>query len=264
MSPPWPLPAKFSETFGLLRMLRTRPVSGRLKTRTVSSPSHQNQTGLGSGAPLGVTVVSHTTWSSRRWRATRAPNSVLSSIMAGPYGGVEQGPDLGQQRGVVEGLLQERAAGQADRGLDGVAGDEQRPQRLQAVGELEAGHAGHHDVGDERVDRLAVAGGERERVGGRARGEHGVAGAGQDQLDQLAHGGLVLAQQDRLAAAERRLVAVLDGSRSRSSGAAGRTTVNVEPSPGCEVTSTRPPDCVTIPCTVARPRPVPSPMSLVV
>ena len=44
------------------------------------APSQRNQTGMGSGEPAGVTVVSQTTISSRRWRATRAPNSVLSSI----------------------------------------------------------------------------------------------------------------------------------------------------------------------------------------
>jgi hypothetical protein len=62
-------------------MLRTR-APGWLYTATESAPSQMNQTGIGSGAPRGVTVVSQTTISSRRWRAARAPNSVLSSITA--------------------------------------------------------------------------------------------------------------------------------------------------------------------------------------
>ena len=92
-----------------------------------------------------------------------------------------------------------------------VAGDEQGPERLQSVGELEPGHAGHHHVRDQGVDPAAVAGCERERVGGRRGGQDGVAGAGQDQLDELPDGGLVLAQQQRLVAAERGFVAVLNG-----------------------------------------------------
>ena len=81
MSPPEPSPAKFSATFGLCSMLRVRAVSGSEKTITSSWPSHQNQTGEGSGAPPGVTVVSQAMRSSRRWRATRAPRSVVSSII---------------------------------------------------------------------------------------------------------------------------------------------------------------------------------------
>src|SRR4051795_196724 len=114
MSPPLPSPAKFSDTFGLASTLRTRPVSGRLKTWTVSAPSHQNHTGEGNGAPPGVTVVSHATRSSRRWRATSAPKFVLSSIRAmrsdRRRGLVEQRADLGEQRPVVERLLEEGAA----------------------------------------------------------------------------------------------------------------------------------------------------------
>ena len=60
-------------------MLRMR-APARLYTSTDSAPSHRNQTGRGSGAPDVVTVVTHATSSSRRRRATRAPNSVPSSI----------------------------------------------------------------------------------------------------------------------------------------------------------------------------------------
>src|SRR5918995_1382737 len=44
------------------------------------SPSQRNQTGEGCGVPSGPTVVSQTIWSSWRWRAARAPESVLASI----------------------------------------------------------------------------------------------------------------------------------------------------------------------------------------
>src|SRR4051812_30360417 len=84
MSPPRPSPAKFSVTCGLASMLRTR-APGMLHMATDSAPSHTNHTGLGGGVPRGVTVVSHTTMSSRRWRATRAPNSVASSITTRSY-----------------------------------------------------------------------------------------------------------------------------------------------------------------------------------
>src|SRR5215218_6956901 len=77
-SPPPPSPAKFSDTCGLTSMLRTRGLR-RLYMRTDSPPSQRNQTGTGTGSPTGVTVVIQTTISSRRWRATRAPNSVPSS-----------------------------------------------------------------------------------------------------------------------------------------------------------------------------------------
>src|SRR5262245_61555816 len=77
-SPPPPSPAKLSDTRGLASMLRTRGLC-RLYMRTDSPPSQRNQTGMGTGAPAGVTVVIQTTMSSRRWRATRAPNSVPSS-----------------------------------------------------------------------------------------------------------------------------------------------------------------------------------------
>jgi hypothetical protein len=60
-------------------MLRTRAPRW-LYIDTTSPPSHRNPTGRGRGAPAGVTVVSHTTISSRRRRATLAPNSVPSSI----------------------------------------------------------------------------------------------------------------------------------------------------------------------------------------
>src|SRR4051794_2797160 len=88
MSPPSGVPAKFRETRGLASVLRERAVPARLKTRTVSGSSHTNHTGLGSGLPAGPTVVSHTTRSSRRWRAARAPNSELSSIIGASYGRV--------------------------------------------------------------------------------------------------------------------------------------------------------------------------------
>lgn len=76
MSPPVPSPAKFSVTRGLASTLRTR-APGVLYITTDSAPSQRNHTGMGSGDPAGVTVVSQTTISSRRWSATRAPNSVL-------------------------------------------------------------------------------------------------------------------------------------------------------------------------------------------
>ena len=79
MSPPRPSPPKFSVTRGLASTLRTR-APGIEYMSTDSAPSQTNHTGLGSGEPAGVTVVIHTTTSSRRWRATRAPKSVLSSI----------------------------------------------------------------------------------------------------------------------------------------------------------------------------------------
>src|SRR5215212_8432968 len=44
------------------------------------SPSQRNQTGEGCGVPSEPTVASQTTWSSARWRAARAPKSVLVSI----------------------------------------------------------------------------------------------------------------------------------------------------------------------------------------
>jgi hypothetical protein len=80
MSPPFASPRKFNATFGLLLMLRIR-APGWLYTNTFSLPSHRNPTGRGSGAPNGVTVVSHTIVSSRKCHATRAPNSLLSSII---------------------------------------------------------------------------------------------------------------------------------------------------------------------------------------
>ena len=53
-------------------MLRTR-APGWLCMRTECSPSQTNQTGIGSGAPRGETVVSQTTTSSRRWRRGTSP-----------------------------------------------------------------------------------------------------------------------------------------------------------------------------------------------
>src|SRR4051812_10626505 len=85
MSPPRPFPPKLRLTRELASTLRTR-APGMLYMLTVSSPSHMNQTGLGRGAPAGVTVVIHTTVSSRRWRATRAPKSLPTSIMGRAYG----------------------------------------------------------------------------------------------------------------------------------------------------------------------------------
>ena len=76
MSPPPPSPAKFSDTRGLASMLRIR-APAMLYIATDSLPSHTNHTGMGSGDPDGVIVVNQTTISSRRWRATRVPNSVL-------------------------------------------------------------------------------------------------------------------------------------------------------------------------------------------
>ena len=81
MSPPRRSPSKFSDTWALAAKFRTR-ADGMLYTSTDSAPSHRNHTGLGSGPPLRETVVIHTTTSSRRWRATRTPNSLDSSITA--------------------------------------------------------------------------------------------------------------------------------------------------------------------------------------
>ena len=79
MSPPSSSPRKLSVTCGFAARLRTRSPAWEYMT-TVSSPSQRNQTGRGSGAPEGETVVIQTTISSRRWRATRAPNSLSRSI----------------------------------------------------------------------------------------------------------------------------------------------------------------------------------------
>ena len=73
-------------------MLRIR-VPAWLYMTIDSAPSHRNQTGMGSGAPRGVTVVSQTTVSSRSWRATRAPNSVSRSITGRSYEGHAQNLD---------------------------------------------------------------------------------------------------------------------------------------------------------------------------
>ena len=85
MSPPRPTPEKLSVTRGFASTLRTR-APGWLYMATDSAPSQMNQTGMGSGEPAGVTVVIQTTISSRRCRATRAPNSVPSSITASMIG----------------------------------------------------------------------------------------------------------------------------------------------------------------------------------
>ena len=78
MSPPWASPRKFKLTFGLWPMLRIRAL-GWLYTETFSPPSHGNPTGRGSGASDGRHRRQPHTVSSRRCRATRSPNSVLSS-----------------------------------------------------------------------------------------------------------------------------------------------------------------------------------------
>ena len=49
-----------SDTFGFASRLRTRGLS-LLNITTDSPPSHRNHTGIGSGAPEGVTVVIQTT-----------------------------------------------------------------------------------------------------------------------------------------------------------------------------------------------------------
>ena len=161
MSPPEPSPAKFSETLRVgLRCCACAAVSGRLKTSTVSAPSHQNHTGLGSGAAAR--------------RDGRQPDDAVLAQVARDQRAevralVDHGADLCARRsssartsassvpwsnGFSRNAL---PGGRPPRGgLGRVAGDEQRAQRRQALGELEPGHAGHDDVGHERVDRVAA------------------------------------------------------------------------------------------------------------
>ena len=94
-----------------------------------------------------------------------------------------------------------------------------------------------------------------------------VARAPQHPLEQRPQRRLVLAQQHGLRAPGARRPPAPPAPRSgegASSGAAGRNTRNVEPRPSVDSTAIRPPACVTVPCTDARPSPVPSPISFVV
>ena len=106
-----------------------------------------------------------------------------------------------------------------------------------------------------RVERARAVGGL----------EDAVALAQEDPAGEAAHGLLVLHHEDRLA--DRGAVgAVLraGSAAARLSVGAGSSTSIVVPAPGADWISTVPPVWVTIPYTVARPRPVPSPFGLVV
>ena len=102
---------------------------------------------------------------------------------------------------------------------------------------------------------------------GAPRDVHAVALAGEDHLDQPAHALLVLARRGSVSLPA-------SGRSARSSTRSGATAAVAAgrqvdagtscPSPGSEYSDTRPPDWLTIPCTVASPRPVPWPGSLVV
>ena len=105
-----------------------------------------------------------------------------------------------------------------------------------ALGDLLAEHLRHHDVGQQQVDRAVVLGGELERLGAAAGGQHRVAVVVEDPARDLEHRRLVLDDEDRLAAAARR------GSRRSSPAASGTARVgrraaarvNVVPRPGSE------------------------------
>src|SRR4051794_25122045 len=141
MSPPRPLPAKFRLTRGFCSRLRTR-VPGMLYMLTASAPSHTNHTGAGTGAPPGVTEVSQTTVSSRRWTAARAPNSVPSSITRRSYGQAGHA-DL---RAGERGQLLRRDGRRVVEALGHVAAD--RREHARRRGGL---HALGHDAQPERL-----------------------------------------------------------------------------------------------------------------
>ena len=134
------------------------------------------------------------------------------------------------------------------------------------VGEVEPGAAGHDDIGHEHVVRaLEPVARARVRAPRRRRRRPGSRRA-QHPLEQRPQRSLVLAQQHRLRAPgdrSRRCLGAAVGA-GRVPGAAGRYTRNVDPCPSVDSTTTRPPACVTVPCTDARPSPVPSPISFVV
>ena len=114
MSPPLAVAGEVQRDLRVgLDVPRTRPVSGRLKTRTVSSPSHQNQTGLGQRrAARGDGRQPHDPVLAQVARDPRAELRALVDHGSDRMGGlVEQVAHLGQQRAVVERLLEEGAAG---------------------------------------------------------------------------------------------------------------------------------------------------------
>ena len=122
-------------------------------------------------------------------------------------GGVERGAHRAQQVVAVEGLRQERGRRvirSGDRGVAGVAGDEDDGEAGAALargdGQLDAGHPGHHDVGDEHVGGVEPLQGDRAALDR----DDLVAGGVQDPAGQHAHGVGVLDDQHGLAATARR------------------------------------------------------------
>jgi tRNA(Ile)-lysidine synthetase-like protein len=87
MSASIPSLSRLRLTRGLAAMFASFGFSGRLYRSTERSPFHRNQTGIGRGAPSGVTVVSHPMIASRRRRVARRPNSVDSSSTTRAYRG---------------------------------------------------------------------------------------------------------------------------------------------------------------------------------
>src|SRR5688500_6414610 len=122
----------------------------------------------------------------RSLRTSASENGKPAPLMAAV---VKDGANgLGERVG-RDGLLQEvdacvEHAVMNDRGLR-IAGDVQYPharsERLHALDELATRHAGHHDVGDEQVDRTWILLADQERLAAVLRFEHVVADTPQDR-----------------------------------------------------------------------------------
>ena len=73
-----------------------------------------------------------------------------------------------------------------------------RAKGCETLGQVTAGHLGHHHVRHEQMDRVGVCFGDPQGLGHRPRAEHGVAMGLQHLMHQPANLGLVFDEQKML------------------------------------------------------------------
>ena len=124
--------------------------------------------------------------------------------------------------------------------------------------------AGHHHIGKQQIDRLGAAQNAHRCRGIRCR-QRAIAELAQRGHDRFAQIGIVLDDEDGFVAARRDLGddRVL-AHRTAASRQRGSRICTVVPRPTWLSIVATPPDCSAKPCTIARPRPLPLPDSLVV
>jgi hypothetical protein len=138
-----------------------------------------------------------------------------------------------------------------------------RAALCRAGGEVGAGDSGHHDIRHEEIDSLRKSIEKTQRLLTVLGNQDSVSRAFEDSSGDLSDRALVLDQQDRPAPGRRnrsrnfdpiRLQLILDGRQMKK----------LVPQPGADSTLICPPLCVMIPWAMARPSPVPFPISFVV